>query len=99
MTCKRALLLGTVGGLLIGAAMYAITTSLDPRSPVSLGFEAIHFPLVPLHTWLQRSFASASVDIERIYFIAFPIYWALLGLLIGFVCWTVFRKRKADHAA
>ncbi len=98
MSCKRALLFGSVGGVLIGAVMYAVTTlCFAPDSLMSLSFEAIHYPLSPLYSWLRHSFASTGVDVDLIYFFVFPIYWALLGFSAGLVCWAVFRKR-AGHA-
>src|SRR4051812_9604302 len=98
MTFKRTLLFATIGGLLIGATMSVVTTLLGPDSPVSIGFEAIHFPLSPLHTWLRHVFDS-TVVVENIYLFALPVYWTLIGFLIGLIYWMMFGKRKAHHAA
>jgi hypothetical protein len=94
MTCKRALIFGAIGGLLVGALSYCIMVALNPDSLCYRGLEVIYFPLTPLHAWLQRAFDQTKVDIELIYFIAFPCYWALLGLLASFGCWSLFKRKQ-----
>ena len=96
MTRKRSIIIGAAAGIVVAFAT-AILSEAVPRGTLARQlFEGIHWPEGAFLEWLVDRLSPHNRDQGVLYWlVVHPLYWAIIGALVGLGCsWFArFRRR------
>ena len=93
MTIKQTFILSSIGGLLLGAIIFAAGMWLQPTSGYMPIISFLTWPVTSLFMWLEvRTHGHSGAGILS-FMTAILAYWFVLGTLVGISCRKILRWR------
>jgi hypothetical protein len=96
---KQTFILSSIGGLLVGAIIFAAGMWLEPTSGYMPIISFLTWPVTSLHMWWEVSTHGHSGVGILSFMTAILVYWVVLGVLVGISCRKIMRWRHTSHAA
>jgi hypothetical protein len=99
MTIKRTFILGSTGGLFLGAILFSAGMWLQPTSAFMPIISFLTWPVTSLYMWLLVSTHGQTGAGILSFMTTVLIFWAVIGALAGVCYRKVMSWRHISHAA
>ena len=99
MTIKQTFILGSIGGLLLGAITFAAGMWLQPTPGYMPIISFLTWPVTSLLMWLEVSTHGHNGAGILSFMTAILVYWVVLGALVGTSCRKIMSWRHTSRAA